>query len=390
MQIIIYRGTHQIGGVATEIKTESSRILIDIGDELSQEDNYVPQQLSIPGITDSEGMCDAVFITHYHGDHIGQLVNVREDIPIYMGCLAKDIMLATAGNNDGLIKRIEKAHTFLPGVKIQIRDIAVTPYSIDHSACDSYMFLIEAENKRILHTGDFRFHGFRGKGVLKLLDIRIGKIDMLITEGTTLSRTEQEMMTEQELQHKVREYMEHYKYVFVLCSTTNLERICALSKTVPYGKYFVCDEYQKKMLDLVEKHWGKHSELFRNIKITTYGENLLAGLKERGFLMVVRDNRYFREIMQHFDGKQSIILYSMWDGYRTKPGSSIPELLETFHNWQPLHTSGHASCKDILTVIEKTKPETIVPIHTEKPELLRELCSCQNVMIVKDGERIFL
>lgn len=106
--------------------------------------------------------------------------------------------------------------------------------------------------------------------------------------------------------------------------------------------------------------------------------------------MVVRDNRYFRKIMQHFDEKQSIILYSMWDGYRTKPGSSIPELLEIFHNWQPLHTSGHASCKDILTVIEKTKPETIVPIHTDKPELMREICSYQNVKIVKDGERIYL
>ena len=77
MQIIIHRGTHQIGGVATEIKTEASRILIDIGDELSQEDNYVPKQLSIPGITDSEGICDAVFITHYHGDHIGQIVSIQ-------------------------------------------------------------------------------------------------------------------------------------------------------------------------------------------------------------------------------------------------------------------------------------------------------------------------
>lgn len=99
MQIIIHRGTHQIGGIATEIKTESSRILIDMGNELSQEDNYVPQQLSIPGITDSEGICDAVFITHYHGDHVGQIVNIQEDIPIYMGCLAKDIMLATVGNS---------------------------------------------------------------------------------------------------------------------------------------------------------------------------------------------------------------------------------------------------------------------------------------------------
>ena len=390
MQVIIYRGTHQIGGMATEIRTESSRILIDMGDELSQEDNYVPQPLSIPGVTDLEGNCDAIFITHYHGDHVGQLVNVRDNIPIYMGCLAKDIMLSTAGNNVELIKRIEKAHTFVPGVKIQIGDIAVTPYSIDHSACDSYMFLIEAEHKCILHTGDFRFHGFRGKGVLKILDSIIGKIDVLITEGTTLSRTKQEMITERELQLKVKEYMDQYKYVFVLCASTNLERICALSKAVPYGKYFVCDEYQKRLLDLVEKHWGKYSELFRNIKVTTFVDHLLRGLQDKGFLMVIRDNCYFRKIMENFDCKQSIILYSMWDGYRTKPGSSIPELLETFHNWQPLHTSGHASAKDILTVIDKIKPEMIIPIHTDKPELLQKICSDQNIKIMEDGESIII
>ena len=63
--------------------------------------------------------------------------------------------------------------------------------------------------------------------------------------------------------------------------------------------------------------------------------------------------------------------------------------------WKHFITGSHYTqavmlpVKDILTVIEKTKPETIVPIHTEKPELLRELCSCQNVMIVKDGEKNF-
>jgi hypothetical protein len=32
MQIIIHRGTHQIGGIATEIRTVSTRILIDMGE----------------------------------------------------------------------------------------------------------------------------------------------------------------------------------------------------------------------------------------------------------------------------------------------------------------------------------------------------------------------
>ena len=85
MQIIIHRGTHQIGGVATEIRTSTTRILIDIGEELGNEDNFIPAPLSIPGVTDANGNCDALLFTHYHGDHIGQLKNVRKDIPIYLG-----------------------------------------------------------------------------------------------------------------------------------------------------------------------------------------------------------------------------------------------------------------------------------------------------------------
>lgn len=390
MQIIIHRGTHQIGGVATEIKTENTRILIDMGDELSMEEKCVSHPLSISGITDSEGTCDAILFTHYHGDHVGQLVNARENIPIYVGSLARDIMLATAGSNVSLRRKIEKANTFTPGVKIHIGDIAVTPFLIDHSACDSYMFLIEADDKQMLHTGDFRFHGFRGKGVRKLLDKSIGKIDVLIMEGTALSRADQEVVTERELQQRIKEYMKQHKYVFVLCASTNLERICALSKAVPYGKYFVCDTYQDQLLEIIEKHWGKYSELFRNIKRTIYGENLLEELRKRGFLMVVRDNSSFRKIMQHFDRRESIILYSMWDGYRTKPGSSIPEFLEIFGNWKSLHTSGHAGCKDLLYVIEKTKPDMIVPIHTIKPELLQNICPDQKVKAVNDGEEINL
>jgi len=388
MKVIIHRGTHQIGGVATEIKSEKTRIIIDMGEELGLDSTFVPHPLSIAGVTDNNGTCDAILITHYHGDHIGQLLNAHRDIPIYMGEFAKAVLLATLRDEQADLKsRIAEAKPFLPGIMFEIGDISITPYSIDHSACDSYMFLIEADGKRILHTGDFRLHGFRGKAIPKILD-RIGKVDMLITEGTALSRSTTQTTTEYELQQKTRLYLEKYKYVFVLCASTNLERICALSKAVPRGKYFVCDGYQGKLIDILQEHWGDYSTLYRDIKKVIYGENIRSKLQERGFLMMVRDNRQFRDIIGKFDPSQSIILYSMWDGYRTRENSSITSFLEVAGTWEPLHTSGHASIDDIESVIAISNPSKVIPIHTENPQMLESICPTETIVYAEDGEEV--
>lgn len=42
------------------------------------------------------------------------------------------------------------------GVPIHIKDITVIPHICCHSAYGSFMFLIEADGKRILCTNDFR------------------------------------------------------------------------------------------------------------------------------------------------------------------------------------------------------------------------------------------
>ena len=203
MKIIIHRGTHQIGDIATEICTENTRILIDMGDELSLDPDFVSSPLTTPGATDTNGKCDAVLFTHYHGDHTGQMTRIRNDIPLYAGPLAKDVMLMSAEHSyhkdPVLCDRIKTLHSFNGGEELEIGDIRITPWSIDHSACDSYLFLIEADGKRILYTGDFRMHGFRGKALPKILH-KIGKVDVLITEGTTLSRPDEKPMSERELQ----------------------------------------------------------------------------------------------------------------------------------------------------------------------------------------------
>lgn len=394
MKLCIHRGTHQIGGIAAEIATETTRILIDMGDELSLDPGFVSAPLHIPGVTDANGRCDAVLFTHYHGDHTGQMLRIRPDIPLYAGALAKDIMRLSSAHSwkkdEVLCKRIETIRTFSAGMPFLIGDIQITPFGIDHSAVDSYLFLIEADGKCILYTGDFRLHGVRGKTMDKILDRRIGKVDAIITEGTTVSRTDGKTVTEWELQARVRNYLQQYKYVFVLCATTNLDRIFALARAVPRGKYCICDDYQKMLVETVSKHWSRISSFYEMPKLLSFKYHPPARFAELGGLMFVRANSKFGAIICQYDPAQSILLYSMWDGYRTKPGSTIPDFLALTDTWETLHTSGHASPEDLRHVIEKADPQLVIPMHTDAPQKMQALCPDRTVVLLKDEEELSL
>ena len=57
-----------------------------------------------------------------------------------------------------------------------IKEVKITPYTVDHSAYGAFMFLIEADNKRVLYTGDYRNHGYKGKLFKPMLkNIRQGR-----------------------------------------------------------------------------------------------------------------------------------------------------------------------------------------------------------------------
>ena len=158
MQIKVYRGTHQIGGCITEIKTSAARIIIDMGAELPSA-TTATKLLEIDGVTCGTPNCDAVLFTHYHGDHVGMYEKILPDIPVYMGSAAKRIYAVVQNAlkkklDKGSPDIVEKFREYAIGKPLKFGDIKVTPYVVDHSAFDAYMLLIEAEGKRILHTGD--------------------------------------------------------------------------------------------------------------------------------------------------------------------------------------------------------------------------------------------
>ena len=72
-KFIIHRGSHQIGGICAEIKTIKSRIIIDMGTNLPGNNNteVISDKQLLKSVLGTEKMPDAIFFTHYHGDHIG-------------------------------------------------------------------------------------------------------------------------------------------------------------------------------------------------------------------------------------------------------------------------------------------------------------------------------
>lgn len=392
MNIIVHRGTNQIGGMVTEISTESTRIFIDMGSELPDENGLTrPETLSVEGVTRGEKNCDAVFFTHYHGDHIGMLADILPGVPLYMGAAAKAIYLVLQkrmrSDHVAVIKSIK---TFEAAQKIQVGDISVTPFWVDHSAYDAYMFLIESNGKKILHTGDFRTHGFRGNKTIPMLKKYIGQVDVLITEGTALSRDDCVPKTEHELQSEIKVLLEQYKYVFVICSSTNIDRLASVNQATPRGKYFLCDDYQKDVLEVAKEFGGQYSSLYAFEKVTTLGKNLEEKIERQGFCMMVRSNRAFAKIMQQYKGKHNdrcLVIYSMWEGYLEQPGSPLKALMEGFQNTKHLHTSGHASKQAIIDVCNAVSPkEAIIPVHSEQPGMLDDVGLPFNVRLLKDAE----
>ncbi|MHA1886773.1 MAG: MBL fold metallo-hydrolase [Promethearchaeota archaeon] len=393
MHLKIHRGINQIGGCITEIATDTTRILVDLGQNLPDGEGIIKDDLankeSIEKLTSG---INAVFYTHYHGDHLGLFHYVHEEVPQFIGCLAQKISLRKYKHLSYIeerhelslreIKWLENMHTFKPRQAIKVGNIKITPFFVSHSAGDAYMFLVEADGKRVLHTGDFRCHGYLGKGLKPTINKYIltkGNIDILITEGTMLSRLDERVQHENDLKLKAISLMKQYKNVFVMCSSTNLERLAtfhAANKEVK-GRPFVCDYYQKDILQIFSDTAGKESPLFNFEKSYSFSDTnrkLLKWMYENGFCMLVRATNKFNDYLDYLeeqiDINNSILIYSMWKEYINPDSKHAKkqylDFISRFPLVKQLHTSGHASADCLAKVCNLVNPVLgIIPIHSE-------------------------
>jgi len=399
MQIQIHRGLDQIGGCITEIRTSTSRIFIDMGQNLpgvGQPTTLEEDQALVKGIfAQSPRRHQAVIYTHAHEDHVGLFFHVPTDVPQYIGEGSKELLLAKyklilerhihGGGYKSLfsdckkIVRIKTFHTWKradPNAAPQaftIGDIRITPFFNCHSIYDSYMFLIEADGKRIWHTGDYREHGYMGKGLIPTLKKYATNIDVLITEGTMLKR-EDECIHEREVSKEMASVMQAFKYVFVLASATDIERLAAIKEATKCAEkpFCICSKFMKKTMGLFTERESKLSQGLFAFDPLFFSDRLFDKLKRRGFAMVAGPSQIERvqKLLERLPQEETLLIYSSWDGYykdpeQVKVNPKYKEFRDMFPNVVDIHTSGHADRATIKKVIETVKPKEVICIHKE-------------------------
>lgn len=398
----------QIGGCFTVITTSQARIMIDYGQILPGTKNRQEQ------FDWEKNKVDAVFFTHYHGDHVGRILEIPKTIPIYMGSTARKIMLnihKRLVNVPELREEQMKMIDLLESERIKevqenkvITDICgmkVTPYSVDHSAYDAYMYLIEADEKVILHTGDFRGHGYRGSKMLDVIKYHVHKngrkVDYLIIEGTMMGdRKDEEGKTELKLQAEAEKLFRENKYAFLVISSTNLDSLSSFYQAAAKnGMYTYCySDYLLEQLKTFSQTAGKRTPLYQFDHIFTVDfdkklpnknwdkpktqEELM---REHGFLCIIKPGEKYAGWIERFKDKNPLVIYSLWNGYLDPEKEACNQEWVDFlapykksGQLVELHTSGHATPKMIENVIEAVDPqEAIIPMHTENAEGFREL-----------------
>jgi len=81
-----------------------------------------------------------------------------KEIPLHMGKATSKLIRFTDEFTPNQIGHINPI-TFKDREPFRIGSFKITPYSMDHSAFDSYAFLIADARKSIFYSGDFRGHG---------------------------------------------------------------------------------------------------------------------------------------------------------------------------------------------------------------------------------------
>ena len=389
MEINIIRGQNQIGGSIIEISSKSTKIILDIGSNLEDKEIVVPE---IDGLFKGKAKYDGVLISHYHSDHVGLATRILPEIQIYMGEKSYEIYKVS---NEYMGKEyLKEPKIFKAEEEFFIGDIKITPYLCDHSAFDSYMFLLDCEGKRMLYTGDFRSNGRKS---FEPLLRKLPKVDVLITEGTNLSNNKigKINLTEKELEKKGIELLEgNDKPVFVLMAATNIDRIVTFYKIANATKrLFLLDTYAGLITDTIGGNIPNPGT-FSNVRmfltnqnkyeiLENYKKNKIdrKGIVNSNFMMCVRSSmkQYLENYPEGFSFEGCTMFYLMWEGYKKE--KNMKEFLEFMEEKGvkiiSLHTSGHADEKDFDKLIKKVEPKIIIPVHTENSEWFKRYEHCE-------------
>lgn len=409
MRLIIYRGTHEIGGSCIEIATDTTRIILDVGLPLVDADREPFDPMSIRGKSVEELIADgtvpkvpglftegtppaAILLSHSHPDHTGLLYLTKPEIPVYASSGTSKMMLAGAVFSWHHELDRSRHREVFSGETFEVGNVRVTPFAVDHSSFGSMAFLVEGEGKTVLYSGDIRSHG-RKPGMMRDLLAAVKKrpVDVLVMEGTHFGPGRARGPSEFELQDEIEGHIKSAKGLVLA--------------TQRAGKTFVVDGYAAFILHLVSSQPGipkpKREAGIRVYFNAAFKKKAVKNLEDRfedarieldeilatpaKYVMV------FRPSMQDLDfggalPSQSRVLYSYWQGYlEREQWRELQDHVKAVEgDFIAVHASGHIYRDDLIAFVRQVSPRIVVPCHTFEPDAFGE--HFPNIRVLQDTQ----
>jgi ribonuclease J len=406
--VTVYRGGKEIGGNCVELATAKSRLILDAGTPLSEMADsgtskrrkadrdyliYCGVIRPIPGLFAPGPKIDGILLSHAHGDDFGLVEYTRSDIPVYLSSGAGKMLMSGALFAGQSEMPRNRRKVLLPGKARRIGDFSVTAYLVDHSSYGSAAFLIEAGGKRIVYSGDLRLHDSEPGMVGDLLKaIHLAPLDLLIMEGTSLSRGKEPGLSEKHIEEQlVRSLKQTPGLALAMFSPQNVDRLVTYYRAaIGTGRTLVLDPYAAFILHLIKSECALpdpfqsgHIRIFiaESFLRSVAGQRLQALIPRmkkveisraeilaapENFLMIFREWMYER-IFEMEMPPGSRFFDSYWSrSLDTKPRLEAlrARLEESGCAFDLIHASGHGYYQDIMEFIRLAKPRKLMPIHT--------------------------
>jgi ribonuclease J len=385
VRLRIHHGAAEIGGNCIELESGGHTLLLDFGLPLDS----APVMPPVAGLTNPDPHLLGVVLSHPHLDHYGLLASAKPDLPVWLGEGAQRLLKAAEPFTAGAVL----AQTVTPyrtSQTFQAGPFRITPYLMDHSAYDAHALLIEADDKRLFYTGDFRGHGRKAQVFERFIASPPANTDVLLMEGTTVGRSG-EPLSESQVEDEVQALMAGHKgMVLASFSGQNIDRfVTFLRASMRAGRTFVVDAYMASLIDALQMPGLEDLASHPSVRVFLPKGQKRMIVRTGRFDLVERwrPRRIYREELQAALGRLCMmfrasmisdlagldlvggcLIYSLWPGYLERDRTDLRQWASAAGlTFRVVHSSGHAHQADLRRMAKAVVPDRLIPIHTAQP-----------------------
>lgn len=419
--VTYHKGVDTIGGTNIEIAYGDSHIFFDLGvvfkpelelpdesyatllhnDLIAELDDFYDENIQEAPVWKNQYRHQAAFVSHLHLDHTKMLNYVDEKLPIYatpetisiLKVLNEkgDFLLPAAGHPQNYIRKIIPLEIHQ---KVQVGEITVEFYPVDHDANGAASMFIHTPDKLIVYTGDLRLHGYHPEWTRKVMKDAY-QCDLLICEGVGVSFPDEDQnrsktpQSETELIESIVKLEQGNPGRAMTFNTYpgNISRLAA-----------ICNQSVRQTVLS-----AKRAKLFKEVTGTQQlyyywpDEEPLEGL-DPNYEIKVADlladkGQYLWEVERHFEQLAPQTLYIHSDA---EPLGDFDPAYQIFLDnlakhqieFVSLPCSGHATAAELEEIIAGIKPRILTPIHSFHPENLQNPYGKR--VLMKNGQTLVL